>query len=146
MKFLHPLPIHVQVDFLPSSASLPWEAGEEEEDSNEGFRAGHRSSGTGHSTPGGMSVLGDGLELTYRRSARRMGGLEASVGAVSLLDVSPGTAFSRIVSPGKIMMKAALHTLAHLESYCRSWRHPSENAPLCLFFRLTSLSAPRPLS
>lgn len=100
VKFHHPLPIHVQVDFLPSSASLPWGAGEEE-DSNEGFPAGHRSSGTGRPTPGGMSVLGDGLELTYRRSARRMGGLEASVGAVSLLDLSPGTAFSRIVSPGK---------------------------------------------
>ncbi|CAM9181313.1 unnamed protein product, partial [Ectocarpus fasciculatus] len=93
----------IQVNFLPSSASLPWEAGTEEEDSNEGFPAGHRSSsGTGHPIPGGMSVLGDGLELTYRRSARRMGGLEASMGAVSLLDLSPRTAFSRIVSPAPV--------------------------------------------
>ena len=48
-----------------------------------------------------MAVHGGGLELTYRRSARRRGGLEAAVGAVSLVDLSKGAAFSRLVSPGK---------------------------------------------
>ena len=50
---------------------------------------------------GRMAVHGGGLELTYRRSARRRGGLEAAVGAVSLVDLSKGAAFSRLVSPGK---------------------------------------------
>ncbi|CAN0106966.1 unnamed protein product, partial [Ectocarpus sp. 12 AP-2014] len=107
----------IQVDFLPSSASLPLGAGEEEEDSNERFPAGHRSRGTGRPTPGGMSVLGDGLELTYRRSARRMGGLEASVGAVSLLDLSPGTAFSRIVSPAPVPVSGEMRPPQVVISY-----------------------------
>lgn len=48
-----------------------------------------------------MAVHGEGLELSYKRSARRRGGLEAAVGAVSLVDLTPGTAFSRLVSPGR---------------------------------------------
>lgn len=47
-----------------------------------------------------ISVEADDLELRYKRSARRRGGLEASIGAVSVTDLARGTAFPRIAAPG----------------------------------------------
>ena len=58
-------------------------------------------SGGGGEEEEGIAIHGGGLELSYKRSARRRGGLEAAVGAMSLVDLSPRAAFPRLVSPGK---------------------------------------------
>ncbi len=55
-----------------------------------------------------MAVHGEGLELIYRRTARRRGGLEAAIGAVSLVDLSPRAAFPCFVSPGAFLLYRTL--------------------------------------
>lgn len=62
---------------------------------------------------GGVSVESEGLELSYTRSARRRGGLAASLGSVVVTDLSPGTAFPRLVAPGTEMKRNNASKDAH---------------------------------
>lgn len=66
-----------------------------------------------------MSVLGNGLELTYKRSARRRGGVEAALGALSLVDISSGTVFSDIISPGTVRSSESNFVLIVLIRACQ---------------------------
>lgn len=93
-SFITPLPLS---SYIPPKVTFGERSGNGSRDAEE---SGGQAQEQEHEQ-GGMAVHGGGLELTYRRSARRRGGLEAAVGAVSLVDLSKGAAFSRLVSPGK---------------------------------------------
>lgn len=54
---------------------------------------------------------GEGLELTYKRSSKREGALDASIKTISLTDLAPSTTFGRIVAPGVTC------TLSHVNGY-----------------------------
>lgn len=88
----------IQVNFLPLGSTLPLRVEEKEQERDVSFR--EVIDGGPRGNMGNMSVQGNGLELTYKRSARRRGGVEAALGAFSLVDMSPATVFSRIISPG----------------------------------------------
>lgn len=82
------------MDLLPVEGAFPvWEA-------TGGEHGRHEAQFPPPSPNGTMSVETTRLELTYKRSARRRGGLEASVAAVTVTDLSPGAAFSLLVAPG----------------------------------------------
>lgn len=83
----------VRVDFLSS---------QEGEEKDKGACLYSRGQGKGSSV---MSVGSEGLELTYRRSSRRRGGLDASVKSVTVTDPRPGKAFPCIVAPGTTRSK-----------------------------------------
>lgn len=83
---------------LPLGPDVPLKEEVEAAPSPEGGGDGHVGGGVGQA--GVMVVKGVGLDLSYKRSGRRRGGLEAAMEAVSLVDRSPGTAFSRLISPG----------------------------------------------
>lgn len=82
------------MDLLPVERPFPvWEAAGDEHGRD-------KSQFSPPSPNGSMSVETTRLELTYKRSARRRGGLEASAAAVTVSDLSPGAAFSLLVAPG----------------------------------------------
>lgn len=59
-----------------------------------------KEGGKGNGCPGSISVDVEGFELTYKRTANRLGGLESSLRSITISDPDPGTAFHRPLAPG----------------------------------------------
>lgn len=74
----------IRVDFQPSGEAFPFP----------------KEGGKGNDCSGSISVDVEGFELTYKRTANRLGGLESSLRSVNVRDPDPGTAFHRPLAPG----------------------------------------------
>lgn len=74
----------IHVDFQPSGEAISFP----------------KEGGKGNDCSGSISVDVEGFELTYKRTANRLGGLESSLRSVTINDPDPGIAFHRPLAPG----------------------------------------------